>query len=107
MLKRNLVHSPIPPTHGLPKPGQDIPLWRDEDFTPDVGDSSSEYQQHTEPGSPGSCAAWEVPGVSPVHVTPQSASTATGLTAGSSWSHEQPEEGAPWEGFTPKETHPS
>lgn len=86
---------------------QDIPLWRDEDFTPDVGDSSSEYQQHTEPGSPGSCAAWEVPGVSPVHVTPQSASTATGLTAGSSWSHEQPEEGAPWEGFTPKETHPS
>lgn len=37
MLKRNLIHSPNPPTHRLPKPGQDIPLWRDEDFTADVG----------------------------------------------------------------------
>lgn len=45
MLKRNLVHSPIPPTRGLPKPAQDIPLWRDEDFTPDVGDGSSEQHQ--------------------------------------------------------------
>lgn len=37
VLKRNLIPSPIPPTHGPPKPGQDIPLWRNEDFTPDVG----------------------------------------------------------------------
>lgn len=59
MLKRNLIHSPIPPTHGLPNLARTF-LCGEMKILHQM--LEIELQSPPEPGSPGLGAAWKVQG---------------------------------------------